>query len=96
MLGLILDKLFDQDIIETIEECKKLYYDFDDLPEEAQLIICNMMYNMGRPRLSRFHKMKRAVENRDWKEASNQMKDSKWYRQVTNRADRLCNRMENI
>ena len=55
-----------------------------------------MMFNMGRPRLSRFHKMKRAVENRDWKEASNQMKDSKWYRQVTNRADRLCNRMENI
>ena len=90
------NELFEQDINVTIDECRKLYYDFDKLPEEAQLIICNMMYNMGRPRLSRFHKMKRAVENRDWKEASNQMKDSKWYRQVTNRADRLCNRMENI
>ena len=90
------NELFEQDINVTIDECRKLYYDFDRLPEEAQLIICNMMYNMGRPRLSRFHKMKRAVENRDWKEASNQMKDSKWYRQVTNRADRLCNRMENI
>ena len=90
------NELFEQDINVTIDECRKLYYDFDKLPEEAQLIICNMMFNMGRPRLSRFHKMKRAVENRDWKEASNQMKDSKWYRQVTNRADRLCNRMENI
>ena len=90
------NELFEEDINVTIDECRKLYYDFDRLPEEAQLIICNMMYNMGRPRLSRFHKMKRAVENRDWKEASNQMKDSKWYRQVTNRADRLCNRMENI
>ena len=90
------NELFEQDINVTIDECRKLYYDFDKLPEEAQHIIANMMFNMGRPRLSRFHKMKRAVENREWKEASNEMKDSKWYRQVTNRADRLCNRMENI
>ena len=90
------NELFEQDINVTIDECRKLYYDFDKLPEEAQHIIANMMFNMGRPRLSRFHKMKRAVENREWKEASNEMKDSKWYRQVTNRADRLCNRKENI
>ena len=90
------NELFEEDINVTIDECRKLYYDFDRLPEEAQHIIANMMFNMGRPRLSRFHKMKRAVENREWKEASNEMKDSKWYRQVTNRADRLCNRMENI
>ena len=90
------NELFEQDINVSIDECRKLYYDFDKLPEEAQHIIANMMFNMGRPRLSRFHKMKRAVENREWKEASNEMKDSKWYRQVTNRADRLCNRMENI
>ena len=53
-------------------------------------------YGLGRPRLSRFHKMKKAVDNRDWQEASNQMKDSKWYRQVTNRAERLCKRMASI
>ena len=88
--------LFEQDIEVTIDECRKLYYDFDKLPEEAQHIIANMMFNMGRPRLSRFHKMKRAVENREWKEASNEMKDSKWYKQVTNRAERLCERMANI
>ena len=90
------NELFEEDINVTIDECRKLYYDFDKLPEEAQHIIANMMFNMGRPRLSRFHKMKRAVENREWKEASNEMKDSKWYRQVTNRAERLCERMANI
>ena len=72
------NELFEQDINVTIDECRKLYYDFDKLPEEAQHIIANMMFNMGRPRLSRFHKMKRAGENREWKEASNEMKDSKW------------------
>ena len=89
-------ELFDQDIEITLDECRKLYYDFDKLPEEVQRIIANMMFNMGRPRLSRFHKMKRAVDNREWEEAANQMKDSRWYKQVTNRADRLVQRMKKV
>tara|TARA_R100000406_G_C3061672_1_gene111572 strand:+ start:166 stop:612 length:447 start_codon:yes stop_codon:yes gene_type:complete len=90
------NELFETDIKVTIDECKLIYNDFDDLPEEAQYIIANMMFNMGRPRLSRFHKMKQAVDNRDWKEAANQMIDSRWYKQVPNRANRLVNRMKGI
>ena len=90
------NELFDEDIKVTLQECTYLYDDFYDLPEEAQLIIANMMFNLGRPRLSRFLKMKKAVDNKDWIEASNQMKDSKWYRQVPNRADRLVQRMKDI
>ena len=90
------NELFDEDIKITLQECTYLYDDFYDLPEEAQLSIANMMFNLGRPRLSRFLKMKKAVDNKDWIEASNQMKDSKWYRQVPNRADRLVQRMKDI
>jgi len=90
------NELFDQDIEVTIDECRKLYYNFDELPKEVQHIIANMMFNMGRPRLSRFHKMKRAVENSEWKEAANQMIDSKWYKQVPNRAGRLVQRMKDV
>ena len=87
------NELFDQDVQVTLGECRLLYEDFDDLPEEAQQIIANMMFNMGRPRLSKFKKMKEAVDNRDWIEAGNQMMDSRWYKQVTTRADRLVTRM---
>ena len=90
------DVLFEEDLETTIDECKLLYNNFDDLPEEVQRIIANMMFNMGRPRLSRFHKMKKAVDNGDWVEASIQMKDSLWARQVPNRADRLVKRMEAV
>ena len=90
------NELFDQDVQVTLGECRLLYNDFDDLPEEAQQIIANMMFNMGRPRLSRFHKMKQAVDGRDWIEAGNQMMDSRWYKQVTTRADRLVRRMQAI
>ena len=56
-------------------------------------MIANMMFNMGRPRLSKFKGMKRGVDSRDWNAAADEMVDSAWYRQVTNRADRLVERM---
>ena len=90
------NELFEEDINTTIQECTYLYDDFYVLPEEAQMIICNMMFNLGRPRLSRFLKMKKHIDNRDFKSARLEMKNSKWYRQVTNRAERLCKRMASI
>ena len=87
---------FNRDIKTVLSDCNKLYSDFDELPEEVQLIIANMMFNMGRPRLSKFKGMKRGVDARDWNAAADEMVDSKWYRQVTKRADRLVERMRNV
>ena len=87
---------FQTDVHGTVEECKKLFDNFDDLPEEVQLILCNMMFNMGRPRLSKFVKFRAAIDDNDWLEAATQMEDSRWHKQVTNRANRLIKRMEAI
>ena len=84
---------FEQDVQTVLSDCAILYPDFDELPEEAQQVIANMMFNMGRPRLSGFKGMKRGVDSRDWNAAADEMVDSAWYRQVTNRADRLVERM---
>ena len=89
-------QLFEKDVKVTLEECRVLYGNFDDLPEEAQLILANMMFNMGRPRLSKFKKMNRAIADGDYLEASLQMEDSRWYKQVTNRAERLVQRMARL
>ena len=90
------NELFAKDIDVTIDECKVLYENFDDLPEEAQRIIANMMFNLGRPRLSKFKKMREAVMDANWIEAAIQMEDSLWAKQVPNRAERLCERMRNV
>ena len=87
---------FEQDIKGVLQDCYKLYPDFDDLPEEAQQIIANMMFNLGYTRLSKFRNMKAAVDREDWEQAAEEMKDSRWYKQVTNRADRLVERMKAI
>ena len=62
-------QVFNLDIAVTLDECEVLYSDFYDLPEECQLIIANMMFNMGRPRLSAFKGMKAGVDARDCKRA---------------------------
>ena len=85
---------FNEDVETVLSDCAILYDDFDDLPEEAQLIIANMMFNLGRPRLSKFKGMKAGVDARDWKKAADEMVDSAWYRQVPNRAGRLVSRMK--
>ena len=87
---------FESDIETVLSDCETLYPNFDSLPEEAQLIIANMMFNLGYPRLSKFKGMKRGVDAEDWNAAADEMVDSRWYKQVTNRANRLVERMRSI
>jgi lysozyme len=90
------NECFSKDVKVVLSECTLLYPDFDFLPEEVQLIIANMMFNMGRPRLSKFKGMKAGIDARDWQQAADEMVDSVWYRQVTNRAERLVQRMRSV
>ena len=87
---------FETDVESVLSDCERLYVQFEHLPEEAQLIIANMMFNMGYTRLSKFKGMKRGVDARDWNQAADEMIDSRWYNQVTNRADRLVVRMRSL
>jgi lysozyme len=87
---------FQNDLDISIDECKVLYSDWDDYPGEVQEILVNMMFNLGRPRLTGFRNMKKALDKCDWSTAAVEGRDSKWYRQVGNRAERLMTRLENV
>ena len=87
---------FEKDLDLAINECKILYNDFDQWPDEVQQILVNMMFNMGRTRLSKFKNFKAALEAKDWAKAAIEGRDSAWYKQVTNRAERLMKRMEQV
>ena len=44
------NEVFEQDIQVTINDCKKVYDDWNTMNEEVKLICCNMMFNLGYPR----------------------------------------------
>lgn len=90
--------VFNSDLNVAIIECKALYGSgtFHRFPSEVQEVIINMMFNMGRTRLSKFKKMNSHLYDRDWKLAAAEGRDSLWYNQVTARAERLMTRLENV
>ncbi len=80
---------FERDIGTTINDCKLLFSQFDNLPEDIQHVLANMCFQLGRPRLSKFKNMIAAVEDLDWCKMADEMENSRWFRQTTNRAKRL-------
>jgi len=90
------DECFEKDVVSVIEDCKIFHEGWDDYPEEVKQIIANMMFNMGRTRLSKFKKHNAALQSGDWKTAAAEGRDSRWYKQVTNRAERLMSRLEEV
>lgn len=88
---------FEQDLDIAISECVVLYGEgFTCLPDDVQQILVNMMFNLGRPRLTKFKKMNAAIEKGDWKTAAVEGRDSRWYHQVGLRSERLMRRLENV
>lgn len=59
------------------------------MSERRQRALANMCFNMGWPTLRRFRRMLAALEAGDYERAAAEAKDSKWYRQVGARADRI-------
>ena len=82
------DSVFAIDLKIAEDECCVLYPFWEELPEEVQEILVNMMFNLGRPRLTKFKKMNAALEMGDWKTAAVEGRDSRWYHHVGNRAER--------
>ena len=90
------DECFERDVEYVLNDCRILHEDFDNYPEEVKQIIANMMFNMGRTRLTKFRKHNAALQEGDWKTAAIEGRDSRWYKQVTNRAERLMKRLEEV
>ena len=91
------DNYLKQDLQIASDECKILYQPwFKDFPQEVKEILINMMFNLGRPRLTKFKNFNKAVMRKDWRNAAVEGRDSLWHRQVTKRAERLMVRLENI
>lgn len=81
---------------QTVNNLNVLKLDNLDIKEEAKIILYDMAYNLGTKGILGFKKMWKALENKDYLEASKQMKDSKWYNQVGRRSKYLAEEMEKL
>jgi lysozyme len=89
-------QVFALDVLVTVEDCHRLFNNWDDLPDEAQLVCANMAFNLGYPRFSKFVNFRAAIEAQDWLKAADEAVDSRWHDQVPNRAKRLVQRLRGL
>ena len=66
----------------------------NDLDAVRQLILMDMAFNMGVPRLCKFKNMWAAIHENNFDAASIEMMDSRWARQVKSRAKKLSDAMK--
>ena len=77
------------------EELVRAHPCVDSLDAVRQLIVIDMAFNMGVPRLCKFKNMWAAIHNEDYPTAAKEMLDSRWASQVKGRATKLANAMHN-
>ena len=91
------DELLFHDLNTVLDECESHFHQNWSLwPEEVKLIIANMAFNLGITRLKKFQLMLTAINAEDYIEASKEGLNSKWAKQVHNRAKRLMGRLRDI
>ena len=75
------------------EELLRAHPCVDRLDAVRQLVLVDMAFNLGVPRLCKFKKMWAAVEAEDFPTAAKEMLDSRWANQVKSRATKLAHAM---
>jgi len=66
-----------------------------NVSEEAQEVLCEMIFQMGYSGVGKFKNMIKALQNKEYKVASIEMLDSRWAKQTPNRANELSQHMAN-
>lgn len=80
----------------AIKDAVSAVKDLSSHPEEVQLVIIDMAYNLGGPRLSNFTKMIDALNKRDYQRAAEEMKNSRWFNQVGQRSQHHVNLISSL
>ena len=76
-------------IEEGYKSLKKNYWITKETPEFIKLVLLDLVFNMGIGKLNKFVKFKKNIKNNDIIEAVEELKDSIYYTQVKNRANKL-------
>ena len=88
--------LLENDIRPVLLDLHMIFDDFGSLPEDVQIVLADMRYNLGPAGFRTFKRMIAAVERRDWDAMQDEMVQSRWYDQVGKRAVRLCMMIDDV
>jgi lysozyme len=81
--------LFEYDIQIAESDLKSIFIDYETFSERRKIALIDMVFNMGSNKFRQFKNMINAIKLGMWNVAANEAKNSNWYKQVTNRANKV-------
>lgn len=82
-----IDTLLDGSLTTAVQGAQGSVVNFNtQLSNDRQIVVVDMVFNLGAPKFSQFVLTIQAINNQDWATASQQMQQSAWYGQVGDRA----------
>jgi lysozyme len=81
-----IDIMFQIDLSNAIEDTVDCVHNFMMLPDDVQMALVDMMFNLGYGKFIKFRKLIAALEQLDYCTAVDEMLDSQWATQVPHRA----------
>ena len=89
--------LLQKDSLRAFNDAKAIYEQFKMTgPVELQRVLWQMTFQMGKVGVLGFNKALLAMGRGDYKEAGRQMRDSRWYKQTTSRANTMARIVESL
>tara|TARA_R100001126_G_scaffold54094_1_gene30618 strand:+ start:186 stop:623 length:438 start_codon:yes stop_codon:yes gene_type:complete len=88
--------ILEHDLQTAIKSAKQLIKEFgcDDIDEQAEEILIEMVFQLGKTGVSKFKNMWKALAERNYIGASYEMLDSRWAKQTPNRAKAMADLMK--
>jgi len=88
--------LLENDIFEVLLDLAGLFPEFFYFPEEIQIVLTDMRFNLGYDSFREFQDMIGAVKDKDWPSMRAELIDSLWYRQVERRGPNLVEMVDEV
>jgi lysozyme len=91
-----LEKIFEYDFSVAYRGAMSLHDNFDELPKPVQEVFIEACFVIGTTGFSKFKKTLELISNKQYTEASEEIKNSLWYRQVPQRVEMLSQKLQNV
>lgn len=85
----VIDLLYEHDMDQVKADLTETFPWWEDMDEVRQMAMCDLCFNLGITKLSKFKNTLKYLYHKDYEKAADNLMESLWYKQVKSRGKRI-------
>jgi lysozyme len=90
------DAFFKKDLEEAKVIAKRVFPSFNSQPDKVQILLVSLCFNLGEGGINKFKNFKKAIHNKRYDVAAQELEDSRWYKQTGKRGISYVQKLKEI